>query len=51
MSKITCHVVSLTAENFPIVLVGIGVIATILWTSTVMGLAVDQVWSMLPGVE
>ena len=50
MSKITRHVVSLTTENFPIVLVGIGVIATILWTSTVMGLAVEQVWSMLPGV-
>jgi hypothetical protein len=37
MSKITRHVVSLTTENFPIALVGIGVIATILWTSTVMG--------------
>ena len=50
MSKITRHVVSLTTENFPIALVGIGVIATILWTSNVMGLAVEQVWSMLSGV-
>ena len=50
MSKITRHVVGLTTENFPIVLVGTGVIATVLWTCIVTALAIEQVWSMLSGV-
>jgi len=49
MSKIARHVVSLTTKNFPIMLVGAGLIATILWTTTVMALAVERVWSMLSG--
>jgi hypothetical protein len=49
MSKIARHVVSLTTKNFPIILVGAGLIATILWTTTVMALAVERVWSMLSG--
>jgi hypothetical protein len=50
MSKITRHVVGLATENFPVVLVGLGVIATILWTSTVMALAFERVWSALSGI-
>ena len=47
MSKITRRVIGQTTENFPILLVGIGLISTILWTSTIMALAVERVWSML----
>jgi len=47
MSEIARRVIGQTTNNLPIVLVGIGVMATILWTGTVMALAVGQVWSML----
>ena len=50
MSEVARRVVGQTTKNFPILLVGIGLIATILWTSTVVALAVEQVWSMLSGL-
>ena len=50
MSKITHRVIGQTTKNFPILLVGIGLISTILWTSTIMALAVERVWSMLSWV-
>jgi hypothetical protein len=47
MSKITRRVIGQTAKNFPILLVGIGLMSTILWIGTIMALAVERVWSML----
>ena len=50
MSKIARHVAGLTTANLPIVLVGTGVIAAIVWTCLITALAVEQVWSMLSAV-
>jgi hypothetical protein len=50
MSEIARRVVGQTTRNFPVILVGTGVIATVLWTCIVMALAVEQVWSMLAAV-
>jgi len=50
MSKIARRVVGQTTKNFPVILVGTGVVATILWTCIVTAFAVEQVWSMLSAV-
>jgi len=50
MTEIARLVVDRTTKNFPVILVGTGVIATIVWTCIVTVLAVDQVWSMLAAV-
>jgi hypothetical protein len=47
MPKIVRHVVGRTTVNFPILLVGIGLVTTILWVSTVMAFAIERVWSVL----
>lgn len=47
MSEIARRVVGQTTKNFPILLVGIGLMSTILWISTIVALAVERAWSML----
>jgi hypothetical protein len=44
------RIVGRLTKNFPIMLVGIGLITTILWVSTVMAVAVDQIWSVISGI-
>ena len=47
MSEIARRVVGQTTKNFPILVVGIGLMSTILWISTIMTVAVERLWSML----
>ena len=47
MSEIVRRVYGQTTKTFPILLVGIGLVTTILWTSTVMAFAIERVWSLL----
>ena len=47
MSKFVRRLVGQTTVNFPVLLVGIGLVTTILWTSTVMAFAIERVWSVL----
>jgi len=50
MSEIARRVVGHTAKNFPIMLVGIGLVTTVLWVSTVVAVALDRIWSALSGM-
>ena len=40
-----------TKRHVPLVLVGVGLIATVLWISAVAALAFDRVWSVLQATE
>jgi hypothetical protein len=44
------RIVGRLTKNFPIMLVGIGLITTVLWVSTVVAVAFDQIWSALSGI-
>jgi hypothetical protein len=50
MSRIARRIVGLTTKNFPILLVVVGLVTTILWVSTVVAVALDQIWSVLSGI-
>jgi hypothetical protein len=50
MSKIAHAIVGRTRKYFPITLVAFGLIATVLWSTTVMGFALVRIWSVVPFV-
>jgi len=50
MSKISRRIFGQTTKNFPTLLVGIGLITTILWVGTVMTVALQGIWSVLSGI-
>jgi hypothetical protein len=50
MLEIARRGVGHTAKNFPILLIGIGLVTTVLWVSTVVAVALDQIWSALSGL-
>ena len=50
MSNMARGIVDRTSKFFPIALAVFGLIATILWTSTVMTFALARIWSVVPGV-
>jgi hypothetical protein len=47
MSEIARRVVSQTTRNFPTILIGIGLITTMLWVSVVITFAFERAWSAL----
>ena len=50
MSKIARRIVGQTTKSFPIILVGIGLVTTIVWVGTVIAFAAEQAWLVLSGI-
>jgi hypothetical protein len=50
MSNFVHGFIARTNEHFPIALVAVGLIASIVWTSTVMTFAFERIWSLVPGL-
>jgi hypothetical protein len=50
MSNFVHGFIARTNERFPIALVAVGFIASIVWTSTVMTFAFERIWSLVPGL-
>ena len=50
MSKIAHVIIDQTTEYFPVALVACGLIATILWTSTIVTFALARIWSVLSAI-
>jgi hypothetical protein len=50
MAKIAHGIVDRMRKYFPITLVAFGLIATVLWSTTVMGFALVRIWSIVPVV-
>jgi len=50
MSEIARRFIGQTTKNFPVLLVGIGLVSTVVWVSTVVVLAFERVWSALSAI-
>jgi len=50
MSKIAHVIVNQTTAYFPVTLIACGLIATILWTGTVVVFALGRIWSVRPAI-
>jgi hypothetical protein len=49
MSKIAHVIIDQTSRYFSVALVAFGLIATILWASTIVVFALARIWSIVPG--
>jgi hypothetical protein len=50
MSKIAHVIIDETSKYFPVALVAFGLMATILWTSTIMAFALARILLVVPSV-
>ena len=50
MSKIVANIADRSTEFFPVALVGMGLVATMLWAGTLVLVALDGAWSILSAI-
>jgi hypothetical protein len=50
MSKIVANIADRSTEFFPVAIVGMGLVATMLWAGTLVLVAIDGAWSILSAI-
>jgi len=50
MSVVARRIFGQTTKNLPIILIGTGLIATILWTGSIMAIALERAWLVVSGM-
>jgi len=50
MSKIVANIADRSTGFFPVALVGMGLVATMLWAGTLVLVALDGAWSILSAI-